>query len=41
MVRVKNRLNKGTKDILINFMYRETMMIEMQLAVNSDKSKFI
>ena len=41
IVRVKNRLRKGTKDILVNLIYRDTMMIEMQLAVNSSKSNFI
>ena len=41
IVRVKNRLHRGTKDILVNLVYRDTMLIEMQIAINSSKSNFI
>jgi len=41
MVRVKNRLSQGTKDILINFRYRNSITAEMQLSVDEDKSNFI
>lgn len=41
IVRVKNRLRKGTKDILVNLLYRETMLVEMQIAINSSQSNFI
>ena len=32
---------KETKDILINLLYRNEIVVEMQLAVKSQKSKFI
>ena len=41
IVRVKNRLGKGTKDILLNFLYNNEILVEMQLAIKADKSKFI
>lgn len=41
IIRVKNRLDKGNKDILMNIMYKSTVLIEMQLAIKSEKSKFI
>ena len=41
IIRVKNRLNKGNKDILMNLLYKNEMVVEMQLAIKSDKSKFI
>ena len=41
IIRVKNRLNKGNKDILMNLLFRGEMVVEMQLAIKSDKSKFI
>ena len=41
VVRIKNRLEDGTKDILMNIMYRQTLVIEMQLAIKNDKSKFL
>ena len=41
IVRVKNRLRRGTKDILVNLVYRNTLLVEMQIAVNSSKSNFI
>lgn len=31
----------GNKDILINLLYREKVVVEMQLAIKSEKSKFI
>jgi len=41
IVRIKDRLEQGTRDILINLMYRDTTLVEMQLAVKGSKSKFI
>lgn len=41
ILRVKNKLNEGNKDILMNFLYKETIIVEMQLAIKSEKSKFI
>ena len=41
IVRIKNRLHKGTRDILINLKYKGMMLVEMQLAINEDKSHFI
>ena len=41
IIRVKNRLNKGNKDILLNLLYKGEMVVEMQLAIKSEKSKFI
>ena len=41
IVRLKNRLDKGTKDILMNLLYRGEMLVEMQLAINVDKSRFL
>lgn len=41
IVRVKDRLEKGTKDILINILYKNTLLIEMQLAVTTNRTKFI
>ena len=41
IVRVKNKLNLGTKDVLINVLYQERMLIEIQLAIKSDKTKFL
>ena len=41
IIRVKNRLNKGNKDILMNLLYKGEMVVEMQLAIKSEKSKFI
>lgn len=41
IVRIKNRLDMGTKDVLVNLLYRNTMLIEVQLAIKSDVSKFI
>ena len=41
IIRVKNKLEKITKDILINILYKKTIVIEIQLAIKSDKSKFI
>ena len=40
-MRLKNRLDKGTKDILMNLMYRDKMLVEMQLTINVDKSRFL
>ena len=41
IIRVKNRLNQGTKDILINIRYRNQILVEMQLSIDGDKSYFI
>lgn len=41
IVRVKNRLKQGTKDILINVTFNEKYLCEFQLAVNAVRSKFI
>lgn len=41
IVRIKNRLEKGTKDILINILYRKSVLVEIQLAVSTNRSKFI
>lgn len=41
IIRVKNRLKLGTNDILINVLYREKYLCEIQLAVKSVTSKFI
>ena len=40
LIRVVNRLKKGTNDIMINIRYRE-ILCEVQLAVTSKQSKFI
>lgn len=41
IIRVKNRLKLGTNDILINVIYMEKYLCEIQLAVKSVTSKFI
>ena len=41
IIRVKNRLSQGTKDILINFRFKNMLTAEMQLSVDEDKSNFI
>ena len=41
IVRVKNRLDTGNRDILINLLYRKTLLVEMQLGVKSNKTHFI
>lgn len=41
IVRVKNRLGKGTKDILINLFIENKYLAEVQLAITTGKSKFI
>ena len=41
IIKVKNKLKTETKNILINLMYREKMVVEIQLGINSDKSNFI
>lgn len=40
MVRVVNRLKRGTHDVLINVRYRD-VLCEIQLAVTSKNNKFI
>ena len=41
IIRVKNRLKMGTNDILINVIYKNKYLCELQLAVNAVQSKFI
>lgn len=41
IIRVKNRLNSGNKDILMNILYKNEMIIEVQLAIKQQKSRFI
>lgn len=41
VVSVRNRLAYVTKDILINILYRNRLVIEMQLGINGDQSAFI
>ena len=41
ILRVKNKLQKITKDILINLVYKEKIIVEIQLAIKSEKTKFI
>ncbi len=41
IIRVKNRLKLGTNDILINILYKNKYLCEIQLAVKSAQSKFI
>lgn len=41
IVRVKNRLHRGTKDILLNIMLHEQVLCEIQLAIKSNVSPFI
>ena len=37
-MRVKDRLSTGNRDILINFLYRDTLLVEMQLGVKTNYS---
>ena len=41
IARVKNRLNTGNRDIFVNVMYRNKLMVEMQLNLTSKSNKFI
>ena len=41
IVRVKNRLNTGNRDIFVNLMYRGKLMVEAQLNLVSKEDKFI
>jgi hypothetical protein len=41
IVRTKNRLDRGNRDILMNVMYQEELLVEIQLSIKTDKSKFI
>ena len=41
IIRIKNRLKLGTNDILINVRFNDEINCEIQLAINSNKSKFI
>jgi hypothetical protein len=41
IIRVKNRLKLGTNDILINVLFYDRYLCEVQLAVKSTTSKFI
>ena len=33
ILRVKNRLSKGNKDILVNLLYKNKILVEIQLAI--------
>ena len=33
ILRVKNRLSKGNKDILLNLLYKNKILVEIQLAI--------
>ena len=41
VVRIKNRLEGGTNDILINAKFNNSILCEIQLAINSHTSNFI
>ena len=41
IVSVRDRLAYVTKDILVNILYRNTIVVEMQLGIKSDRSRFI
>lgn len=41
IVKVKNRLGKGTKDILLNILFHEHFLCEIQLAIKVDQSEYI
>ena len=41
IVNVRSRLQYVTKDIKINLLYRNKIVIEVQLGIKNDKSKFI
>ena len=41
ILRVKNRLAEGNKDLLINVKFKNKMVAEIQLAIKSDKSDFL
>lgn len=41
VLRIKNRLSEGTRDILINLTYKKQAVIEIQLQVDEAKSNFI
>lgn len=40
-MKLRNRLELGTKDILINILYKGKMLVEMQLGIVTARSKFI
>ena len=40
-MKVKDKLRTETRNILMNLLYRDTMVVEIQLGINSDKSTFI
>ena len=40
-MKVKDRLNKDTKDINIHMLYKKKILVEVQLAIRQDSSKFI
>ena len=41
IIRVKNRLNSGTKDILVNILFKKKIVVEIQLGIHTDQSNFI
>ena len=40
IIRVKNRLEQGTKDVLINIRFYEKITAEIQLAIRSESKKY-
>ena len=40
-MRIKNRLEQGTKDVLLNLLFEEKILIEIQLAIDTGKNKFM
>ena len=41
IVRIKNRLNLGTRDILINAKFEDEILCEIQLAINAETNPFL
>ena len=41
ILRIKNRLETGNKDIMINLVFRDSVVVEMQLKVDDSKLNFI
>ena len=41
IVKIKNKLETETRNILMILMYRNRIIVELQLGINSDKSNFI
>ena len=41
IVKIKNKLDTETRNILINLMYRQKLLVEIQLGIDDKKSKFL